>query len=99
MQAYAQVLTAVVRSGPIATKWKKPYEVSTTISAVDPLTAWAHTVWREDAKATPRITREHIVAMSLAAFRLGFTRCKWIRFRNGRRRTIIIKKRKDHNND
>lgn len=94
MKAYTQVLSAVVRSGPVATKWKKPYEVSTTISAIDPFTAFAHTVWREDARTTPKITREHIDAMSAAVFEdFGFLRVKWIRIKNGKRRIITIKRK------
>ncbi len=88
MKAYSQILSAVVRCGPEAGKWKDPYCVSTTYSAVDPITAVAHTVWREDdpPAGKPKIIREHIDAMTACIFADGFDIVWWTRIKNGKKR-------------
>lgn len=96
MHAYSQILSAVVRCGPEAKGWELPYCVSTTYSAVDPITAVAHTVWREDEPppGEPKITREHIDAMSACIFRDGFEVVWWLRIKNGKKRKFKVVKSK-----
>lgn len=92
MAAYVQTLSGVVRCGANAKGWLRPYEVSTTFSAVDPETAVCHTLWREedDAKLAGqrRLKREHIDEMTAAIKAHGFKFVVWFRCKKGKVRPV-----------